>query len=365
MTGNISKSKGFKGARGDTGPRGPQGEKGDTANLHLRYNQDTGDLYYTTEHIPSITTAPYIGDNGNWYVFDGISQTFVDSGINAQGGVPKKYIDEYLDKQTAIIKSDIEGLQKHINEESHFRGYLLTNAEIQSMEATPNDFAYSAESGTKWIYDAKNGWKDSGVEVPNDPIPASNKTPLIDGVATAGSSEEYARGDHRHPTDTTRASVEALNTLKNDMKPFEVNIYSYMSNGTVVYKADKTFAEIIEAHYSDKNIVAVYDDIFLPIVFIDNRIIIWTTVFASYDYPLCITINLYSSGDIEVMESYCEALENRVDEIPNEPQYNQYPTAIAVKNYVDDRLSGQSAEIEEAIDRIISIQNSLIGGDGV
>ena len=359
MTGNISKSKGFKGARGDTGPRGPQGEKGDTANLHLRYNQDTGDLYYTTEHIPSITTAPHIGDNGNWYVFDGISQTFVDSGINAQGGVPKKYIDEYLDKQTAIIKSDIEGLQKHINEESHFRGYLLTNKEIQSMEATPNDFAYSAESGTKWIYDAKNGWKDSGVEVPNDPIPASNKTPLIDGVATAGSSEEYARGDHRHPTDTTRASVEELNGLKNKMKPFVVNV-SYNSSNIPI--ADKTYAEIKVAYDEGKEVKGVVG----TQIYCLGQITPVAAVFSGTNATTneIVVITLMTDNNINITTTRLQSIESKVKEITNDVTHTEYPTALAVKNYIDDRLSGQSAEIEEAIDNIITIQNSLIGGDG-
>ena len=126
-------------------------------------------------------------------------------------------VKEYVGEQTEIIKSDVEGLQKQINEEAHFRGYLSTNAKIQSMESTPNDFSYSAESGTKWVYDAEEGWKDTGTPVPDQLTPASNATPLVDGEASAGQSEEYARGDHRHPTDTTRVSVEEFNGLKSDI----------------------------------------------------------------------------------------------------------------------------------------------------
>ena len=127
-------------------------------------------------------------------------------------------VKDYVDEQTEIIKVDVEGLQKQINEEAHFRGYLSTNAKIQSMEATPNDFAYSAESGTKWVYDAEEGWKDTGTPVPDQLTPASDATPLINGVASAGQSEEYARGDHRHPTDTTRVSVEEFNAFKTDLE---------------------------------------------------------------------------------------------------------------------------------------------------
>lgn len=44
---------------------------------------------------------------------------------------------------------------------------------------------------------------------------ASTDTPLVDGTASAGSSAAYARGDHVHPTDTTRqASITASGILK-------------------------------------------------------------------------------------------------------------------------------------------------------
>lgn len=40
---------------------------------------------------------------------------------------------------------------------------------------------------------------------------ASSEMPLMDGVAAQGTkTNEFARGDHRHPTDTTRASVQSV-----------------------------------------------------------------------------------------------------------------------------------------------------------
>lgn len=122
-------------------------------------------------------------------------------------------LENYVDYQTEVIRSDIEGIQKRIREEAHFRGYLSTNQKIQLLAATPNDFAYSAESGTMWIYEAQNGWHDTGIPFPDQLTPASDTTPLINGIASVGSENAYARGDHRHPTDTTRASVEDLRAL--------------------------------------------------------------------------------------------------------------------------------------------------------
>ncbi len=125
-------------------------------------------------------------------------------------------IRNYINAQTEILETDVEGLKKQMQEESHFRGYISTNAKIKLLEATPNDFVYSAESGTKWIYDEVEGWKDTGLEVPDQLTPASETTPLIDGTASAGSENAYARGDHRHPTDTTRASAQEFNSLKEE-----------------------------------------------------------------------------------------------------------------------------------------------------
>ena len=131
----------------------------------------------------------------------------------------KKQIANYIDEQTEALKSDVEGIQKTILNEAHFRGYLSTNDKIQAHNATPNDFAYSAESNTKWVYDANSGWVNTGIKVPDQLTPASDSSPLIDGVASPGREESYARGDHRHPTDTTRASVTDLNNLEADVHP--------------------------------------------------------------------------------------------------------------------------------------------------
>ena len=139
-------------------------------------------------------------------------------------------VEDYVDEQTEIIKSDIEGIRTRINDESHFRGYLSTNDKIQSLVATPNDFAYSAESGTVWIYDEVDGWVDSGETVPDQSTPASDATPLINGTASAGTENAYARGDHRHPTDTTRASAAEVNELKRTIETSLDHIIDIQNN---------------------------------------------------------------------------------------------------------------------------------------
>lgn len=176
------------------------------------YTPKKGVDYFTEEEVNDITTNAK-GDDGK----PGKDGYTPKKGVDYWTTEDKTEITKYIDGQTKIIKSDVDGLQKQINEEAHFRGYLSTDAKIQVLEATPNDFAYSAESGTKWVYDETVGWQDTGAPVPDQLTPASNTTPLINGVASVGNEEAYARGDHRHPTDTTRASVAELNDLSTQL----------------------------------------------------------------------------------------------------------------------------------------------------
>jgi hypothetical protein len=50
-----------------------------------------------------------------------------------------------------------------------------------------------------------------GLATPSDiPAAASSGTPAMDGTASRGSSTQYARADHVHPTDTSRAAASDL-----------------------------------------------------------------------------------------------------------------------------------------------------------
>lgn len=142
------------------------------------------------------------------------------------GAYNKEETERYVETQTEIIRADLLSLNDKVLAESHFRGYFLKNSDFINLPATPNDFAYSAESGTKWIYtESHDGdnllgyeWNDTAVPVPDQLTPASNTTPLINGEATSGSENAYARGDHRHPTDTTRLSVVEFDEFKFELE---------------------------------------------------------------------------------------------------------------------------------------------------
>lgn len=226
---------------------------------------------YATKAETALTHNPVIVD-GNWHVWDATTEQYKDTGVKAQAGSTVYYgdnppdnadvwidpegesayneIKNYIDEQTEILKSDVEGLQAQINEEAHFRGYLPTNAKIKALEATPNDFAYSAESGTKWVYDAESGWIDTGSPVPDQLTPASETTPLINGVASVGKENAYARGDHRHPTDTTREDknnkIHSIDEMTGD--------------GTQYMSADLTYSLVTSAETNASNMGMAHAD---------------------------------------------------------------------------------------------------------
>ena len=145
----------------------------------------------------------------------------------SENAIANKVITEYVRQvsedvqganyQIGLIATDVIGIQQQINQHAHFKGYKATNAEILEIEATPNDFAYSAESGTKWIYSEENGWQDSGAVVPDQLTPASELTPLADGEASVGEAESYARGDHRHPSDPSKLDVTEFDATMGDI----------------------------------------------------------------------------------------------------------------------------------------------------
>ena len=73
------------------------------------------------------------------------------------------------------VRTDVIGIQEQINQHAHFKGYVSTNDEIYHIEATPNDFAYSAETGTVFVYvNEIVGWVDTEEPVPDQMTPASD-----------------------------------------------------------------------------------------------------------------------------------------------------------------------------------------------
>ncbi|KAA6385095.1 MAG: hypothetical protein EZS28_019376, partial [Streblomastix strix] len=103
------------------------------------------------------------------------------------------------EQDTTDIKNDIDTINQELSRQTHFRGYYLLNTDIQNLPNSANgDFAFSAESGTVWMFD--QNWYNSGDIDPDQVTPASDATSLLSIVSgNVGVSTEYARGDHQHP----------------------------------------------------------------------------------------------------------------------------------------------------------------------
>lgn len=112
------------------------------------------------------------------------------------------------DERVSVNESDIAALRSEVNQADNFKGYFLLTTQITAIAGTPGDFAWNGQTGTVWVY---NGtlltWQDSGEPIPSELIIASDTDPLVDDVADPGTSTEYSRGDHRHPSDPTKLSV--------------------------------------------------------------------------------------------------------------------------------------------------------------
>lgn len=90
-----------------------------------------------------------------------------------------------------------------------------TLADLQSAHPTgqPGDAYQVGSAGNYTLYiwsSSQSAWIPAGSLATVSP---SVSNPLMDGTASAGSSDLYSRGDHVHPSDTSRASKEELDAL--------------------------------------------------------------------------------------------------------------------------------------------------------
>ena len=109
----------------------------------------------------------------------------------------------------ATNTQSIESIQEAMASTQHFRGYYQTITEITELQGHTGDFAYCAEDEFKYVYNGEQ-WVKTDEAVPDQTVEKTTILPLMNGTATIGTDNRYAAGNHVHPTDTTRASVEAL-----------------------------------------------------------------------------------------------------------------------------------------------------------
>ena len=104
-----------------------------------------------------------------------------------------------------------QGIQGETGAGLEILDWYATLADLQAAHPTgnPGDAYMVGDHLYIWSI-STSAWIDAGTL--SSPSP-SVTVPLMDGTAAIGSLTTYAKGDHRHPTDTSRASKEELDAL--------------------------------------------------------------------------------------------------------------------------------------------------------
>ncbi|KAA6380136.1 MAG: hypothetical protein EZS28_024336, partial [Streblomastix strix] len=157
-------------------------------------------------------------------------QLFIDN-QSALVYADKQYISDGQANNFALkINTDDKLVAKDLQElarQTHFRGYYQLNNDIINLASSAvGDFAFSAESGTVWMYESS--WYDSGQLVPDQVTPASDELPIVDGAASARISTSYSRGDHKYPQKLT---YDGNVTATKFIKTGGTNNYILLANG--------------------------------------------------------------------------------------------------------------------------------------
>lgn len=95
---------------------------------------------------------------------------------------------------------------------------------------------------------------DSGFITSSSVPTGTTTTPLMDGTAAAGSETKWAHGDHRHPTDTTRAAASDLSALQTQVDNLVIPAAATASplmDGTAAVGTSAKYAKEDHVHPTD------------------------------------------------------------------------------------------------------------------
>ena len=190
----------------------------------------TGTTWARADHVHPVDTSRYAATNPSGYqtaaqvssAITAAAYTLPTASTTVLGGVK-------VDGTTVTIASGVisaagggGGISDAPNDGTSYARKSaawahLTHSDLTDWATATASFSYTLPNATTTVL---GGVKVDGTTItaasgvisavqPTVPGP-SGTTPVMDGTATAGSSALYSRGDHVHPTDTTRAAVSAL-----------------------------------------------------------------------------------------------------------------------------------------------------------
>ena len=170
-------------------------------NLTGTQDQQTGDYTYTADKTYAQITAHI--NNGGYVVCNYNGARFE---LDTVG------YDYVRFRRTGIDNNpDVDGMRVNATTEDI---EINQNNSVNSYHAysLPFYITSSLSDGDILVYDEEEGFINS--PLPTIPT-ASSTTPSMDGTAAVGSSTTYARADHVHPSDTSKANTSDVLTKTN------------------------------------------------------------------------------------------------------------------------------------------------------
>lgn len=153
-------------------------------------------------------------------------------------GIASAYLDPSTYTLTLTFTDGTTYTTPSIRGEQGPEGPTGKGIDIVDTVASTSDLPVSGDPGQAYLVgtgapytlyvwaSGSSQWEPAGTM--GSSVSPSSATPLMDGTAAAGSATTYARGDHRHPTDTSRQA-----TLVSGTNIKTVNNTSLLGSGNI------------------------------------------------------------------------------------------------------------------------------------
>ena len=174
---------------------------------------------------------------------------------------------------------------------------------------------------------------------------ASTTTPLMDGTASVGTELAFARGDHRHPTDTSRASASDLSALDGRVEDLEEAVGT---GGSVDTKTTNAINDL------DSSIAAETNKAIASVTVVNGKITGSTKVTVPTNNN-----QLTNGAGYQTASDVATAIESKADSATTIAGYGI--TDAYTKTEVDDAISaGASTAIKGLDSSIAATSNQAI-----
>ena len=153
---------------------------------------DNANNYTHPAYTAHTASAVKVGNDATGHVVIGSALTASDVGASASS-----HTHGYIDKDGNMTAGT--SVEQIIASGDKF---LIADSSASGKITTPKGITFDGSTTTKALT-PKGTWETFATSAPS----ATSTTPAMDGTASVGTETTYARGDHIHPTDTSRASA--------------------------------------------------------------------------------------------------------------------------------------------------------------